>query len=65
MYLYDNDPKGRLTVGKIYKVKEHFIENFEDYVKITSDLGIDTMYCLYAGRDEYGNDRKWFEDADV
>lgn len=55
----------RLTVGKIYKVNEHFIEDFEDYVKITNNLGREVLYSFYGGRDEHGNNRKWFEDADV
>lgn len=55
--------KTTITIGKIYEVVEYLIENGEEYVKITNNSGNIVLYAITAGKDEYGYDRIWFEDA--
>lgn len=69
--LYDGDDlyqkgeiaKPTITTGKIYEVKDYFVEMGEEYIRILQNNGNIMIYAMTAGKDEYGYDRIWFEDA--
>lgn len=71
--LYDGDDlyqgghivKPTITTGKIYEVKDYFVEMGEEYVNIVQNDGKTSLYAMTAGKYENGDVRVWFEDATV
>lgn len=69
--LYDGDDlyqgghivKPTITTGKIYEVKDYFVEMGEKFVNIVQNDGNVALYAMTAGKDENGNDRVWLEDS--